>query len=317
MNNPFFPMSETLLALQEDYFVCFPEAAARLSAGLSNMEIDTLEAQLRPYRLSTELRTLYGWHDGVAYDVSPVPPTVLLSLAGAIESRRFMMEVLGPLGCWNPLWLPIFDRWDGYYYFTVLSPEAQEFAPVFDFSKAATEVVLMATSVSAFMQAASVCMRRDDIRYVDGRMESPLDDLDGTLRQIALGGQPNRIDGETEFSVQESENWPQAWLRAAGVMEETYVQVGATCGILDFLARPDREVVHGRIVGLMGGLNGRLMEVSDGTNSLTVFCSADCVGISRAGMGVRAEFAIEPCHGPLPLPFETADAVAVKIVPLS
>jgi cell wall assembly regulator SMI1 len=85
---------------------------------LSEAEIQTLEEELTPYYLPSDLVTLYQWHDGWTTGIYPDYVALLhecdfTSLEEAVAQYHSLREL--PLeDAWHPLWFPAFGE-NGYF----------------------------------------------------------------------------------------------------------------------------------------------------------------------------------------------------------
>lgn len=89
-------------------------AARLLRPGLADDQIDALTAHL-PFAIPAEVRTWFGWHDGVDTpldDHARLPCGDLLSLTGALSQRESLLaqpvpDALREFRDFCPSWLPI------------------------------------------------------------------------------------------------------------------------------------------------------------------------------------------------------------------
>jgi hypothetical protein len=250
-----------------------PDLVHRLRPGLSEAQIEDLEARVAPYRFPADVVTLYRWHDG--WDdqsrdepyVSLLPDCEFLALERAIDCYEVLLNLVGLPYAWNRLWLPAFGSQSGE--FVELQPEGGLPAgPLWSFHSHDPEVHTSYDSVAALFRTALELWRM-------GRLPYTIESWPETYRYIAarnpVAMHPEGRSRLVRWSTPSLDQWPESWLAAANRGYPSPADNGDVISIAELVADPSCErPVRGGLRFAMEGSGWLLGTLTAGRESITV-----------------------------------------------
>lgn len=163
--------------------------------GLSQPQLEKLEATLKGLRIPESLARLYRWHDGLG-SLEILPAHLFHSFQQAISDYRMRLELGGPEG-WCPLWFPVF-AFEADVIGVEIREERQDDSPVYQFLGEETELYLLENSLQAFLSTLDDHFRQGRIVLEEGFLNY-------------TGDEPTP---KGSYSLFPAEDWPKAWLSA-------------------------------------------------------------------------------------------------------
>lgn len=251
-----------------------PDLYPRLRPGLSEHEIQNLEARVAPYALPDDLVTVYRWHDGWEAQCSGAP-YVGLHHDCSFHTLRATVELYETLcglnreidDLWNPLWFPAFGDQSGEL--VELQPERGLLAgPLWSFHSHDGEVYTTFDSVTSLFRTTLELWRAGLLPLTQGQWPE--------MRQRIVSHNPvaRYSDGSSRLrrSTAPSLDWPDAWLIAAGVERPRVADDADVITIAELLTDPSCErPVRGEYRCAMGsGAGWETGALKDETGSIKV-----------------------------------------------
>ncbi len=253
-----------------------PDLYPRLRPGLSERQIEELEARLAPYRLPADLVTVYVWHDG--WDdkrggscVPLVYDCTFNSLGDVIWLYEEQCELDRQLdNAWNPLWFPAFGYQTGE--FVELQPDRDLPAGLlWSFHSHDGGVHTSYDSVAALFGTALELWRRGLLPLSPGQWPD--------VRRCLVSHNPVTRDPDGRWrltrSAAPSFDWPEPWLKAAGIAFPR-ANDGDVITIAELLANPSCErPVRGVFRTALSSGGWETGTLSDDTGSAKVHLERD------------------------------------------
>src|SRR5919198_287118 len=180
--------------------------AARLRPGLSSDALDRAEAELRPYVLPNEVRSLFRWHDGAEEPMVLFPGYRFLSFAEALDQYRFELALSGGSEGWNPLWFPLLSL-QGDFYCTTLSYERREHSPIFLSYRQETALFLICSSLRACLLASAQCFQDGAYMFTGEYLEENDEHARAVRARYHCEFPAEIVDGVTAFDKFSTLKW--------------------------------------------------------------------------------------------------------------
>lgn len=190
-----------------------PGIYAKLNDGVTDEQIDKLNALLAPLQLPDDLITLYKWHNGAGNNNFLFGFPDLLSLEDTLLEYRQSMELAGDLG-WCRAWYPIAYE-SRVYWLATLSESAQSASPIYYMDIEDSDVQLLHQSVTAMIACYIEAYRSSVISQDD--ISEFYDIGHDAFKRLRLKYSPKAFTypdhTDASFSFFESDQWPAEWQR--------------------------------------------------------------------------------------------------------
>ncbi|WP_110514476.1 SMI1/KNR4 family protein [Herpetosiphon llansteffanensis] len=207
---PILPAQQALVALLTEFEDFLAQHAAdryaQLKPGISEDQLEQLNALLTPLRLPDDVATLYRWHNGTEHGATLFGHLDFLPLEEALATYRDDNE-FGVEFPWCTVWFPICQSYDRRL--IPLTEQANDHAPVLWNDSHDPTIVVDYSSISALI-ATYVAAYQTGVIAIDPATGWWRCDDEGlaTLRAIH---DPSADTQRISYDIYEPEDWPAAW----------------------------------------------------------------------------------------------------------
>lgn len=272
-------LNEYLGALEAWLHAHAPSLVETLRPGADEAHLDAAMVDVAPYLLPDDVRALYRWHDGQTPDGELVPGYRFLPIKDAVARYQMMLDLLPDMQGWNPFWFPLLD-FEGDLFVVELGCEPTPTTPVFWCPSEDSDLYVWTHDLIAFVRLVLDAYRQDVYQKVDGYWERDEADETALRESVSPGAHrfgEHEVEGTTYFSRFSTQQWPPVWRSAIGRSSQPATPRGATTSIASFTTKSDRDsaapaTLRGTVTALIGSGRGRLIDLTDATGTLTLFC---------------------------------------------
>ncbi|MBM7844679.1 SMI1/KNR4 family protein [Herpetosiphon giganteus] len=206
---PILPAQASLIELlaEFEHFLAqyAPDRYAQLEPGISEAQLEQLNALLAPLHLPDDVATLYRWHNGTTHGATLFGHLDFLPLQEALARYREYNE-LGLEFPWCTVWFPICESYDRRL--IALVEQASDHAPVFWNDSHDPTIAVDYSSITTMM-ATYLAAYQTGVIAIDPAGWWSCDD-EGLAALRAIHDSPAH-DQRISYDIYEPEDWPAAW----------------------------------------------------------------------------------------------------------
>ncbi len=259
-----------------------PRLAETLRPPITKAGLKKYTDAVGPFHFPQEALTLYHWHNGQEASGELFAPYRFLPLDEAVPLYQEMLALNAQLGSWNPLWFPFLD-FEGDLFVYELGTPPQPDTPVYFCPSEDPDLYVWTRNLTQFFELILALFAQGALIETEGIREMDPDAVDRirhSLCPTAHYSGKREIEGVTYFSKFATAHWPSRW-KEVGTQDTTERrQRSANRALLSVQAARtqvrrgvlEEAILQGTVARLSGTLGGALMELSDQTGQIPIFC---------------------------------------------
>ncbi|MFD3164088.1 SMI1/KNR4 family protein [Herpetosiphon sp. NSE202] len=206
---PILPAQAALVKLlaEFEHFLAqhAPDLSAELKPGISEAQLEQLNALLAPLRLPDDVATLYRWHNGTTHGARLFGHLDFLPLQEALANYRDYNE-MGDEFSWCTVWFPICEGYDRRL--IALVEQASDHSPVL-WNDSHDPTLEVDYSSIATMIATYLAAYQTGVIAIDPAGWWSCDD-EGLAKLRAIHDSPAH-EQRISYDIYEPEDWPATW----------------------------------------------------------------------------------------------------------